>query len=74
MVSLSEFEKLKAQMWVTALKHGVQPHGHSTVETIGRLKSLKLSDEEKEVLKGVCEGLGVNYDDINPIKVKREKK
>ena len=72
MVSLSELEKLKAQMWVIALNHGVQPHGHSTVETIARLKSLRLTDEEHEVLRKVCEGLEVDYNDIKPIK--EEKK
>lgn len=75
MVSLSELEKLKAQMWVIALNHGVQPHGHSTVETIARLKALHLTDEEREVLRKVCEGLEVDYDSIKPIrKAKGEKK
>lgn len=72
MVSLSELEKLKAQMWVIALNHRIQPHGHSTVETIARLKSLRLTSDECEVLRKVCEGLEVDYDSINPFK--REKK
>lgn len=74
MVSLSELEKLKAQMWVIALNHNIQPHGHSTVETIARLKALRLSASDSEILKSICEGLEVDFDSIKPIKTERGRR
>ena len=68
----SETERLKAQATAIALNHGVK--GRSYIERVAQLKGMDLKKDEIEVLRQLCEALGVNYDELEPIKEEEEEK
>jgi len=66
----TETEKLKAQVTVIALNHGVRVKSYA--EKLALLKSKRLKHEEVETLRKLSEALGIDYDSIKPIE--EEKK
>jgi hypothetical protein len=69
---LSEFEKLKAQVTVIALNRNIRWAGF--MDMIAKLKAKRLSKEEVEKIKTLCEFYEVDYDKIKPRKAKERKK
>lgn len=67
----SEIERLKAQATAIALNHGVR--GRSYIERIAQLKGMNLGKDEVEVLRQLCEAMGVDYDKLEPIEEEGEK-
>ena len=62
----SETERLKAQATVIALNHGVRARSYA--EKLALLKAKRLKREEIETLRRLSEALGIDYDEIKPIK------
>ena len=68
----SEFEKLKAQVTVIALNRNIKWAGF--MDMIAKLKAKRLSKEEVEKIKKLCEFYEVDYNKVKPRKEKTSKR